>query len=71
MCVEVSYEIGIEREFLDREVSAVCRNFRVPADESRTVGIEETIGSSYVDSPVSECRKKAVADAVFVIIERV
>ena len=69
--MEVAYEVGIERKFLNCEVTAVCRNFRVPADESRTVGIEETIGSSYVDSPVFECRKKAVADAVFIIIERV
>ena len=67
MCVEIAYQIRIEREFFDREVTAVCGYFRIPSDESRAVGIEEIIRSSDVDAPLVEQLEKTVADAVLVV----
>ena len=69
MRVKVTYKIGIEREFLDREVAAVCRDFGIPSDESGAVGIEEIIRSSDVDSEVLEDIKQAVSEAVLIVIE--
>ena len=71
MSVKVAYEIGIEGEFVNRVISSVYLDLRVPSDEPRTVRIEETVCSADVVAPISECCKKSVADAVLVVEEGV
>ena len=66
--MQISYDIRIEREFLYRVIDS---EIRIPSDESRTVWIEEMIGSSDIDSHVFEYFEEAVSDTLFVVIERV
>ena len=68
MCMEVSYNIGIEREFFYRIIDS---EIRIPSDESGAVRIKESVSSSDIDAHASEYIEHLVSDAVFIVIERV